>query len=68
MDALRSAWRVCVVAFCFALVGLGGLLYVVTIFPLLRSDRADAPATRGACASVITARSRWWSGSSASAA
>ena len=36
MDALRSAWRVCVVAFCFALVGLGGLLYVVTIFPLLR--------------------------------
>ena len=36
MATLNSAWRVCVVAFCFALVGLGGLVYVVTLFPLLR--------------------------------
>jgi 1-acyl-sn-glycerol-3-phosphate acyltransferase len=36
MATLNSAWRVCVVAFCFALVGLGGLLYVVTVFPALR--------------------------------
>lgn len=36
MPMLNSAWRACVVAFCFALVGLGGLLYVVTVFPLLR--------------------------------
>jgi 1-acyl-sn-glycerol-3-phosphate acyltransferase len=36
MATLNSAWRACVVAFCFALVGLGGLCYVVTIFPLLR--------------------------------
>lgn len=33
---LNSAWRATVVAFCFALVGLGGLFYVVTIFPALR--------------------------------
>ena len=36
MTTLNSAWRVCVVGFCFALVGLGGLLYVATIFPALR--------------------------------
>ena len=36
MATLHSAWRACVVAFCFALVGLGGLVYVVTIFPALR--------------------------------
>lgn len=36
MATLNSAWRACVVAFCFALVGLGGLFYVVSIFPLLR--------------------------------
>jgi len=36
MATLNSAWRACVVAFCFALVGLGGLLYVVTVFPALR--------------------------------
>jgi len=36
MSTLNSLWRVCVVAFCFALVGLGGLFYVATIFPALR--------------------------------
>jgi 1-acyl-sn-glycerol-3-phosphate acyltransferase len=36
MARLNSAWRAGVVAFCFALVGLGGLLYVVTLFPALR--------------------------------
>jgi 1-acyl-sn-glycerol-3-phosphate acyltransferase len=36
MATLNSAWRAGVVAFCFALVGLGGLFYVATIFPLLR--------------------------------
>lgn len=36
MATLNSWWRVCVVAFCFAAVGLGGLAYVVTIFPTLR--------------------------------
>jgi len=33
---LNSWWRVAVVAFCFAAVGLGGLVYVVTVFPALR--------------------------------
>lgn len=36
MAALNSFWRAGVVAFCFALVGLGGLFYVATVFPLLR--------------------------------
>ena len=36
MATLNVWWRASVVAFCFALVGLGGLVYVVTIFPLLR--------------------------------
>jgi len=36
MATLNSWWRVAVVAFCFALVGGGGLIYVVTIFPALR--------------------------------
>lgn len=36
MATLNSLWRAGVVAFCFALVGVGGLAYVVTIFPLLR--------------------------------
>jgi len=36
MATLNSWWRVAVVAFCFALVGLGGLIYVVTVFPALR--------------------------------
>ena len=36
MATLNSAWRACVVAFCFALVGIGGLIYVVTVFPALR--------------------------------
>jgi 1-acyl-sn-glycerol-3-phosphate acyltransferase len=35
MDTLNSAWRVCVVAFCFALIGLGGPLFIVTVFPAL---------------------------------
>lgn len=36
MATLNSGWRVAVVAFCFALVGVGGLVYVVTILPALR--------------------------------
>ena len=36
MATLNSWWRVCVVAFCFAAVGLGGLIYVVSVFPALR--------------------------------
>jgi len=34
--ALNRWWRVGVVAFCFAAVGLGGLIYVVSVFPALR--------------------------------
>jgi len=36
MDALRSAWRVCVVALCFAFIGLCGPLFVLTVVPALR--------------------------------
>jgi len=36
MATLNSWWRVGVVAFCFASVGLGGLFYVATVFPALR--------------------------------
>lgn len=36
MAALNSWWRACVVASCFAAVGLGSLVYVVTVFPALR--------------------------------
>jgi 1-acyl-sn-glycerol-3-phosphate acyltransferase len=35
MARLNSGWRVCVVAFCFTLIGLGGPLFVVTVFPAL---------------------------------
>lgn len=33
---LNRWWRAGVVAFCFAAVGLGGLVYVVSVFPALR--------------------------------
>ena len=36
MATLNSWWRACVVACCFAAVGLGGLFYVLTVFPALR--------------------------------
>ena len=55
MAKLNSAWRVCVVAFCFTLVGLGGLFYVATIFPLLRL----APGGRAGHTRRVRAVIRW---------
>jgi 1-acyl-sn-glycerol-3-phosphate acyltransferase len=55
MAALNSFWRACVVAFCFALVGLGGLFYVVSVFPLLRFG----PGGRAGHARRVRAVIRW---------
>ncbi len=36
MATLNRHWRVAVVALCFAIMGVGGILYALAVFPLLR--------------------------------
>jgi 1-acyl-sn-glycerol-3-phosphate acyltransferase len=55
MATLNRWWRVAVVAFCFAAVGLGGLFYVVTLFPALRL----APGGRAGRTHRVRAVIRW---------
>jgi 1-acyl-sn-glycerol-3-phosphate acyltransferase len=55
MASLNRWWRVGVVAFCFAAIGLGGLLYVVTVFPALRLG----PGGRAGHARRVRAVIRW---------
>ena len=55
MKTLHSAWRAGVVAFCFALVGLGGLFYVATVFPALRLG----PGGRAGHARRVRSVIRW---------
>ncbi|MEA3194167.1 MAG: hypothetical protein QOD26_2500 [Betaproteobacteria bacterium] len=55
MATLNRWWRVVVVAFCFVAIGLGGLFYVVTIFPALRL----APGGRAGRTRRVRAVIRW---------
>ena len=55
MDTLRSLWRVGVVAFCFALIGVCGPIFVITVYPVLRL----ASGGRAASARRVRAAIGW---------
>lgn len=58
MTTLNSWWRVCVVAFCFAFIGLCGPLFVMTVVPALRLGRGGRAASERRVRAAIGASFR----------